>query len=266
MKRTIQYPITDFYIGELYLYTKFGNLLMGESIEESERRVQSFSQSGAINFQPDLISRYTDWENKREYTGFLTVFYKQNNKYLCLHDGKIYQLNHPIIIDNLVPLRDLLPKIDAKSIPRISMYEALELFDILFKEDVIDEKLYNGNKQKISDFIVGDIILREKTPIESADARYQYFNLPYHIMLEKSNLAVHSFSGSNYTNIVYRCLFLKDGVDLYNINNFQYYNPNEDSFERIITFDRYMEDFDLSIQSDKMTIPKALRLFKKTTN
>ena len=264
MKRRIEYPITNFYVGELYLYKKFGDLLTGESIEEGENRIQKFSESGAINFQQDLTSRYIDWENKREYTGFLTIFYKQDDKYICLHDGKTYQLKELNIIDNLFLLKDLLPQIHAKSLGRISMYEALELFDLLFNKEQEEKELYDGAKQNVNDFYVGDIVLRERTPIEALDTRYQYVNLPHHLMLEKNDLSLHSFEEANYLNIVYRCLFLRDGIDLYNLHNNQFYNPNEDLFESIIPFQDYMQEHKVEIQTEKTTIPKALKYFKRT--
>lgn len=264
MKRIIEYPITDFYIGELYLYKKFGNILTGESIQDGEIRIKKFAQTGAISFQKDLVSQYIDWEKEIEYTGFLTLFYKQNEKYICLHDGKIYVLNNPNIIDNLVPLKDLLPKIDEKKIPRISMYNALELFDILFKENNTEQSLYIENKHKISDFYVGDITLREKASIETIEQRCQYINLSHHLMLEKEGLAIHDSQESDYTNMIYRCLFLRDGVDLYNIHNNQFYNPNEDEFEALLPLTDYLVDNKVKYIPETTTIPKALRLFKRT--
>ena len=264
MKRIIEYPIIDFYVGELYLYKKFGNLLTGESIQDGEIRIQKFSESGAINFQHDLASQYIDWEKEIEYTGFLTLFYKQNGKYICLHDGKTYDLSSLIIIDNLVLLKDLLPKIDNKKISRISMYDALELFDILFKEDSIEQSLYLENKHKITDFYVGDITLRERKSIDTIDKRCEYINLSHHLMLEKEGLAIHSSQASDYTNVAYKCLFLRDGVDLYNIHNNQFYNPNEDEFESLSPFAEYLLSNKVSFKSEQTTIPKALRLFKRT--
>ena len=263
MKKTNKYSINNFYIGEIYLYKKFGNFLTGETIEEEDKRMKTITTSGAINFQPDLISRHIDWDNKREYTGFLTIFYKQDNKYICLHDGKTYELNNQYIIENLVLLKDLLPRIHSKSISKISMYEALELFDILFKND-INQELYNENKQNISNFVVGDIALREKTIIENPKVKMQYINLPHHIMLSKSYLEMYSFKEKNYINIVYRCLFLKEGVDLYNLHNHQYYNHHEDNFDNIILFKDYLKEFEIEPESKSITINKALKLFKRT--
>ena len=264
MKKTYKYPIDNFFIGELYLYTNFGNLLSGSNAIDGKKRIAIFSQSGAINFQRDLINKYIDWENRREYTGFLTIFYRQGNKYICLHDGKTYELNAPDIIDNLVPIRDILPKMDSKPFSRISMYEALELFDILFSESERKGELYFNVNKVIEDFYVGDLLLQESTPIETTDSRRRYIDLPHHIMLENDRLGIYSFGNEDYNHTVYRCLFLRDGVDLYNLNNHQFYNPYEDSFNNIVSFKEYMTEFDIKTPAKKLTIPKALKLFKRT--
>lgn len=262
MTKQNKYPIENFYIGELYLYTQFAGMTKGSYIPSGLEKIESFSKTGAINFQPDMISRYIDWENKREYTGFLTIFYKEGNNYICLHDGKIYQLNTPIIIDNLTPINDLLPKIDSKRINQISMYDALELFDILFNES--ENQLYIEKDRNITDFYVGDLTLREINPSHSMDTRINYVGLSQRLMLEKSYLDVYSYEQESYINTVYRCLFLKDGVDLYNIHNHQFYNPYEDSIENIIPLKEYLEEFEIKSPSKKTTIHKTLRLFKKT--
>lgn len=264
MKKMNKYPISNFYVGELYLYTSFGNLMSGSDTIIGREQIESFSQTSAIGFQKDLLSKYVDWENRREYTGFLTIFYKQDNQYICLHDGKTYILNSPYIIDNLVPLSDVMPKRDVTSISKISMYDALELFDILFVEEDRKQTMYRNTEMPITDFFVGDIALRESTPIELGDARRKYIDLPHHIMLENDGLSIYSFGSNNYHNTVYRCLFLIDGVDLYNVNNHQFYNPNEDTFGTIQTFKEYMSDFDIKTPRQTITIPKALKLFKRT--
>ena len=262
MKQQNKYPIGNFYIGELYLYTQFSGMTKGTYIPTESEKIESFSKTGAINFQPDMISRYIDWENGREYTGFLTIFYKEGNNYICLHDGKTYQLGKTVIIDNLIKINDLLPKIDSKKISQISMYDALELFDILFNET--EKQLYMGADINITDFYVGDLTLREINPIHTIDKRISYNELPQRLMLEKHLLGLYSYEKESYINTVYRCLFLKDGVDLYNIHNNQFYNPYEDSVESIIPLKEYMDQFEIRTPSKKTTITKALRLFERT--
>ncbi|MBQ2872916.1 MAG: hypothetical protein IJE89_02845 [Bacilli bacterium] len=263
MKQKKKHPIKDFYIGEIYLYQQFANLLSIETDVKNNNSIkQNFPLSGAIDFQRDLISRYIDWENRRTYEGFLTIFYKQGDKYICLHNGVTYELGTPIIIENLIPLTELLPQINTNAITEISLAQALDLFDTLFKED--ESILYSEKEELTSDFYVGDIVLKERTLPEDMDMRVEYFNLPLHLMLSKNNLEIYSFGENNTDNTVYRCLFLRDGVDLYNINNNGFYNPNEDNFDSIIPFRDYLQEFKIPTPKDRMSIPKALTLFKKT--
>lgn len=266
MDKNKKYNIEEFFVGELYLYTNFANFIYESYNPQNRNYVDNFSHSGAINFQQDLISRYIDWENKREYTGFLTIFYKLGDKYICLHDGKPYKLNGSNFIENLIPLSTLLPQINTHLLPEITISKALQLFDILFKNTKDDINLYDETKEKIQDFYIGDIILKEIYHQESLpDSKYQYINLPHHIMLDKSNLLVQRFSDSDYISTVYRCLFLRHDIDLYNINNNQFYNPHEDNLQMLITFQDYMKEFNIGILQETISIPKALKLFKKTT-
>lgn len=257
------YNIEEFYIGELYLYTNFAKFLSESYNPKNQSKINTFAQSRAINFQQDMESRYIDWENGREYAGFLTIFYKQGNKYVCLHDGISYEINGSCFIKNLVPLNELLPKVNSKVESCISIARALELFDILFKKE--ESQLYNENKQSISDFYVGDLVLREMFHQETLlDSTHTYINLPNHVMLDKSGLAIQSFNEGTYVNRVYRCLFLKDGVDLYNVNNHQFYNPNEDTFQMIVNFKDYTTEYGINVTAQQISIPKALKKFKKT--
>lgn len=261
-----KYNIENFFVGELYLYTNFANFISDSYDPQTKNQVINFIQSGAINFQTDMESRYIDWDSGREYTGFLTIFYKEGTRYICLHNGISYELNGSNFIENLIPLSELLPKINAKIITSITINKALQLFDILFKNTKDEINLYNETKEKLQNFYIGDIILKKIYHKESLPgSKYQYINLPHHIMLDKSILSVQRFFDSDYISTVYRCLFLRYGIDLYNINNNQFYNPHKDNFQMLITLKEYMKEFDIEIPQETMSIPKALKLSKKTT-
>lgn len=256
-----KYNIEEFYIGELYLYTNFANFISPYYNTNQQNKIESFSKTGAINFQQDEARKYIDWENKREYTGFLTIFYKKDNKYICLHDGVSYYIDGNNFIENLIPLNQLLPKINTNKISEISITNALELFDILFKQQV---NLYNKEKYPITDYYIGNLVLRETYHQDSLqESRYIYINLPYHIILDKSNLFIESYNQENYTNIIYRCLFLKQHQHLYNLNNYQYYDPNEENLQSIIPLKDYLQELEPPYD-ETISITKALKLFKHT--
>lgn len=261
MRKNKEYNIEEFYVGELYLYTNFANFVSEFYNPDNQEKINIFSKSRAIKFQEDIASRGIDWENGREYTGFLTIFYKQGDKYLCLHDGITYELNSDIFIRNLVPLNELLPQINTKLLSKITISKALELFEILFKNN--KEELHNKEEYSISDFYIGDISLVEMMKL-GEDHGYYYYNLPRHIMLNKLNLAIQSFEDKKYIKTVYRCLFLRQNVDLYNVNDHQFYNPNEDSIESLIPFVSYINEYGINLPSEVMSIPQACKKFKKT--
>lgn len=265
MEQNKNYNIDEFFVGELYLYTNFANFISESYNPLNRNYVNNFSKSGAICFQQDIISRYIDWEEKREYTGFLTIFYKQKDKYICLHDGNTYQLNGSNFIENLAPLSELLPKINTELITTITIPKALQLFNTLFKTTKDENKLYNEQKEAIKDFYVGDLTLRKIYHQENnPDSKYMYINLPHHIALDKSNLAIQSFSDSDYVSVIYRCLFLRKDLDLYNLNNYQFYNPNEDEIQIIDNLQKYLSDYGIPSHTESISIPKVLKLFRKT--
>lgn len=262
MENNKKYNIEDFYIGELYLYTNFANFTSRNYREENQSKLKQFSQTKAINFQQDLLSHYIDWDNGREYTGFLTIFYKQGNRYLNLHDGNVYSLSRDTYIENLIPITDLLPKINYFKESLISIPRAIELFDILFQKNN-EECLYQEIKQPLSNYYIANITLKELYHQESnPDSRYIYFNLPLHLMLEKLDTCIYSYEELDYINKVYRCIFLKQDINFYNLNNHQFYNQND--LDNIITLSDYLDTIKLTPPSTNLTISKCLKLYKHT--
>lgn len=261
MDNNKKYNIENFFIGELYLYSNFANFTSRLYNEDNQDSINIFSETEAINFQKEPLSRYINWDAGREYTGFLTIFYKQGNNYICLHNGKSYRLKSDTFIENLIPLNNLLPKVNSKLEPNISIDKALELFNILFKSTEEESSLYNDNKHNTQDYYIGDLLLEE---IIITSNGYKYLNLPYHTILNKLNLSINSYETEQQINKTYRCLFLKQDNNLYNINNYQFYNPNENNLEIITSFKEYLLESNIKISCDSISIPKSLKLFKRT--
>lgn len=262
------YSLEQIYVGELYLYTHFAGFISKTYNPKMKEMVKKFSKTGAIDFDKDPLSKYIDWEKGIEYTGFLTMFYKQGNKYVCLHDGKTYEQTGGIFIENLVPLSELIPKINTELPKNISIPQALQLFDTLFKKNFGEIALYDTTRYDVIDFYVGDVILRERKQDQtSQDTKIEYIDLPRNIMLAKSNLLVSSYRQMEYINRVYRCLFLHEDIDidknLYNINNHEFYSSLKD-VQSITTFRDYINDYGLRSTQKTLSIPKALKLLKKT--
>lgn len=158
------YNINNFYIGELYLSYEFKNLLQSEnSIQKS--KTSSLCINGAINFEQGLLRKYIDWEKRKSYEGILTIFYKENDNYISLYSGKLYNSNSEDFYENLVSLPNALPKSGFDIPSRISIKEALFLFDTLFKNSKAKniEEFYSTDYQ-IPDWIKKGIIAVQKAP------------------------------------------------------------------------------------------------------
>ena len=79
-----------------------------------------------------------------------------------------------------------------------------------------------------------------------------------------------------YDHLHFNTLFLKRKKGLYNLHNFQMYNsgilekkdflkykPNESYYERMVPFFEVLEEKKIEYNSDNITIPKALKLYRK---
>lgn len=260
MDNNKKYNIEDFYVGELYLYSNFANFTSRLYNPENQEKINIFTHTDAINFQQEPLSKYIDWETGREYTGFLTLFYKQGNSYICLHDGNIYRLKGIIRIDNLIPLNNLLPQINSKIPTTISIQKALQLFNILFKENQEEIQLYNDNKENISNFYIGEITLDETI---ISDNGYKYPRLKEQLILKKQSLLTRSTEEYNIIKNTYRCLFLKQELNYYNINNNQFYNPCEHIFNSLISLQEELNSLNIHYSHQTLSIPKALYLSRR---
>lgn len=256
MDNNKKYNIESFFVGELYLYTNFAYFTSRLYNPNNQDKIKQFQETDAINFQKEPLSRYISWDIGREYTGFLTIFYKQGNNYICLHDGNIYRLKGDTYIENLIPLNELLPKINSKLQPTITVDKALQLFNILFKQQIQDIELYNDNKQDISTFYIGDITLDE---IIISDNGYSYPNLQSTLILNNQSLILKSIEDYNTIKTTYRCLFIEQEKELYNLNNHKFYNPNELYIDNQLPLNNYINN---TYNHQTICIPKALKLFK----
>ena len=292
-----KYDINNFYVGELYLSYQFGNLMVLSKLTEEEmkerRKVATICMNGAIDFQKDLINSYTNWENRRSYQGVLTIFYKKDDKYISLHNGMAYDSFGDDFCDNLVPLLELLPKVDFNKPTTISTKEAIKFFDILFKKSRFNraDKLYNQIEHSTQDFYVGNLNLYKGfLPDNKRENRYQYSDLSQKYVLYRSNAilgGMYQRTGENkddyglvydsHDSADFTCLFLIQPNGLYNVHNYQIYNLGnlkkehfdnkefigESDCDCLISFQQYLDEGKIVNASQSITIPKALKLYRK---
>jgi hypothetical protein len=286
MDVSLKYNISDFYVGELYIAAKEDNLLAGKGSlydEEANRKKRILKSNRAIDFtSSDVLSYRIDLDNKLVYTGYLCLFYKFHNQYLCLEDFNLYSEVGKDFYKNLVPLSSLLPKVDYEFPSNLSIKEGLKLFNILFKSP---ESLYKSSLHNKTDFYVGNLCKCNQI----ATSRYnkEKINLPQEYLLQRSNAVRitcprlnydYGYNEPIYDYSTYSCLFLKHPLGVLNLNNHQVYErgimrishlkieKGKDHYEWMEPLGTFLEESKVRDSHQQLTIPKALKLVKKAYN
>lgn len=278
-----KYNIEDFYIGELYI---------GDLGLYSATIVVDTIQNGAIDIQDRLLIKHYDKDRHRYYDILLTIFHKYNNEYTCLHNGKTYTQEGTDYCKSLISLKDLLPKVSYNIPEYLSFKEPYHIFDKLFKNRKAQKIANSHNKTPydINDFYTGNLNLYEGFILEESGSHYPYtyYNLPELRILFESDAKVkvgnyleifneQDNTSKTHNYLVCNCLFLKfQGENLYNINNFQTYNKGvlsneqltefkigESYYDHMVPFTETLKEQEVKYDKEKITIPKALKLYKK---
>lgn len=273
-----KYDINNFFVGELYLSYNVDGLLSVDTIGKHSKEFNKISdmyKTSAIKFQKTLLRRYKNYE------GFLTVFYKVLDKYMCLHNGVLYELKGIDFCDNLISLSELLPKLSYSIPKKISINEAICIFNSLFKNKK-GIKL-NNSKYDINDFYVGNLILHEGIlPNNNRYNRYQYISLARQYILYNNGASIGSMFGKEdvFTNLhdfsSFKSLFLRYPRGIYNLHSYQFYdkgildkkhmdsnNIYDDYYEWMEPLETVLNENKINCNSQSISIPKALNLYKK---
>ncbi len=291
MFKTQKYDIKNFYVGELYISTGINRPVLSTKKEiTNENRIKydiqnKTTMNGAIDIKDHF---YLSKDNGlRWYNGYLTIFYKQNDNYICLHNGNTYRLTGEDFCENLFRLDNLLPKVSYNCPKEISNKDALRMFAQLFNEDYEykTEKFYTCEPYKLDDFYVGNLAFCHKcTSPEIGERMSKNINTPQHYILNKSDASLSYITGCfpdennvEYDHLHFNTLFLKQKKGLYNLHDFEIYNsgilekehfhnykPNESYYDWMVPFREVLEEKNIKYKSNEITIPKALKLYRKT--
>ncbi|MBE6153500.1 MAG: hypothetical protein E7166_04680 [Firmicutes bacterium] len=288
MFKTQKYDIKNFYVGELYISTRINRPLgtPDKEITKENKIKYDIQNKTTMNGAISINDHFHLSKNNRWYNGFLTIFYKINNNYICLHNGNTYRLNSEDFCENLFRLDSLLPKISYNCPKEISNKAALrmfkQLFDIEYEYKI--EKFYTGESYKLDDFYVGNLALCCKSNSkELEERRSKNINTPQKYMLNKSDAYLSSISGTiadennvEYDYLHFYTLFLKQKKGLYNLHNFQVYNSgildkehfnnyklNESYYDWMVPLREVLEENKIKYDLDNINIPKALKLYRK---
>lgn len=298
-----KYYIGNFYVGELYLSHKFNgwDLKVGNTANHDEfyNKIKELYKNGAIKFHENMIERFVDWNERRAYEGILTIFYKDDEECICLHNNKCYKQkddkqNHDDFYANLMPLSTLLPKVDYNIPNEITKNGAMELFDLLFRKKLFESvgSLYYKSNHNINDFYVGTFNLCAGflPNNDERNYRFQYTNVAEKAILQKNGIDPYQMNAKiiacikdgypNFENChtisSYKCLFLKKYKGMYNIHSYQIcrkgimgimkdsdHDCEANYYENMKPLREVIAENDIYYNNDEITIPKAMVLFKK---
>jgi len=282
---TNKYDINNFYVGKINFAYKFGNLLIpveNISKEESQKNDLEYATilNGAIDLSKISDQDKTDITNRINYKRLYTLFYKVDDKYYCLHNGRCYQETGDDYCSELVPLITCLPKYSFDIKDKISIYEARKLFKNLFSSK--RKCLYNHDKYDIDDFYTGYIDICTSYEISDPN-KYDKETFDYDIFRQLTILGNGLYNESGYYTenkvdsktieaiySTFKVIFLKiDQEHLYNINDYTIYR-NDEMKESLFASDleikkplRKAFEYNGIDYQEKMSIPEILQLQKR---
>lgn len=277
MRRYRKFNADYFYIGILNL----------DSETTSYNELKELLVNGAI-----IVEKNANINGKK-YTRLMSVFLKPG-VYNCLHNSKYYKTyGNPNFCEQMVPLKDALPKIGYSYPKELSVPKALQLFNIMFGKGIFyrQERLYDDALYKLDDLSLGGLMLYTgSTKCKAGETCWDICNLPQFLMLQKSDakymgeygkssVILDPLSESNqfYRYVNFECLYLdKEDGTKYNINDFQTYDKGiltpEDGQNMVVGESYYgltkpflevLDEQQIKISKDELTIPDALKLCRK---
>ena len=270
-----KYDINNFYLGKLTFVSPIicnkVNLVSSDKIIEKSDAIMN----GAINLKPVFMSNENiNYEINYYYNSVFTIFYKTKVGYYCLHNGNKYlncQVNQNDFCDNLVPLKQMLPKI-AFDIPNeLSFKEALNLFNLIYKKN---KYFYKTESFDINNFYVGNVHLC--TFVEN-NSNKVFCNLEKYLRLCKLGLNTHSgYSKTQEISSlelecdfsIFQSVFYKlNDKEYYNINDYSIYQLDNDldfkySIEIKDLFKEWLKEKNKNYDKDKINISKVLKIMR----
>lgn len=262
------YYVDEYFIGEI-------DLVWDKKDESRFLKKERLVKSEAISLNVSTLDENTMMGK------FVTIFKTCADGYFCLHDEKFYKKED---IKNLIPLSQVLPKINNKVITDLSLNSAHYLFNLLFKKGLFKghERLYDNNPVMVEDLFITYLHFLEN---ESEHFKYFYPNAAEWLLLRKNalftengeSLLVKKDEDSEHeiwlNYWTYEILGLQLSEDqIYSIDSFQVYP----SFDRVKDKDHYPSYYTskiplvdelvkkgIIIPGRELTIPEAIKLTRK---
>lgn len=244
VKNNTLYKIDDFYIGKLSFSCKPND---HTDLMAFFERIQFFDE--AINYPT-----YPKNKNGKMYQEFYTLFLKQNETYLCLHDNNFYKETGNYYCSCLTSFKKYFPKIDFILPKQLTINDALNYFNSIIKNSN-GIQLYNKNTlHSVNDYFIGSLnLLTKETNIDSEISIEKNF-INYHLLRNNGWNGFYSCYNNERTeemnyDFFLKCLFIKIADSYYNINDFNFYTniESDNSFcHHLISYKDYIKNFNIA--------------------
>jgi len=263
--------VENYYVGYLNInrpYLSFEEEKKGN--DSGAKTINTTMDNGAVSLIAVKFEKLLRFDSKHKYESWLSIFYRiDENHFMCLHNGIIYSLEGRDYCSDLVPLIEVVPKIDFDLGLSLTDDEAKRIFSGVFKKNNFTFKELHD----INEFYCG----RLKVCMGYTEKdKYHDLNVLRRVVLNANPILYDTSKGSfilegneeiDYIN--YQPIFLKISKKLfYNINDYQNYTLgiNDDKLSNHIELDNPLSECldSMGIKyPKKVTISKVLKLQKR---
>ena len=261
--------VEKYYVGYLNIHVPYSTIeeTLKKENDAKTKIINSTMDNGAISLKSVKFERLL---NKHKYESMLSVFYRlDEDHFMCLHNGIIYSLEGSDYCSELVPLIEVVPKIDFDLSLLVTNDEVKKIFSGVFKKNNFTFKELHD----IKDFYCGRLkICMGYTEKD----KYHDLNVLRRVALNSNPILFESSKGSSILEgneeidyINYQPIFLQISKKLfYNVNDYQNYtlrtNDDKKSNHLEIETPLSVRLKSLGIKyPKKVTISKVLKLQKK---
>lgn len=263
-----KYSINDFYVAELHISYKLGNVLTHPADFKEYKEYYELLSKGAIRYDSSRI----DWASRRNYNCCLAIFLKTSKGLLCIHNGKIYELKGVNYLKNPEPITKYLFAYDIDKFEQINIKTALSIFNKLFGSKKVPFFTSYDDTFKLEDFYVGTLNVFSQTSY--IDNKSQSANVAERMMLSNRGY-YNGFHGYDETYDKFKCLFLNQKEGLLNLGNNVVYGEgiltnNEYSYpyygSKYYEFIHKLSDYLTTTEKEKyrvLTLEKAINVYNK---
>ncbi|MBR3661119.1 MAG: hypothetical protein IKN63_04345 [Bacilli bacterium] len=256
----MKFDINNFYIGKLTFVNEFNglNILNTDDgqVKLKKKSIQNIIKGGAIPL-----------DTKMNCYSVLTMFYKGSKGYICFHNLETYEDSNKNkdYVEQLIKIKDLLPKLGYQIPNRISVEYFYKLFNSFFKHN--KQFKYNHELYKLDDFYIGsfDLLIKKDTDNQQLIPNLYYYYMFKNYGLNTIEKRIEIIENEIYESDKFKSIFYRLSDDtFYNVNNNQFYYLHNLNNIRIETLLKdILEDRNIIYNRKTISVPKVLKLQKE---